>query len=347
MKTVESWPIVWAGGAARILSVGAMLADCRFVLPSGRRVAPFAACPWAGEDSAEMRAQPGHMQWLGGEFACLPFGAGGPVEGATPDWRGLLDGSVNDLPHGHAANDLWRLVARTPSSVELALDYPAGHDIARLTRRVAGVAGRAALAFELVIEARRDCAYPVGLHPILALPERAGALRLEADFELGLTYPATVDPGAMPTSPGQEFHDLAAVPAPGGAVDLTRLPLTAPAEDVVQLLGMGGPVRAVNGEAGFALTLDWDRDLLPSCQIWISDRALRRFPWRGKFRGLGIEPTASAFDFALPVSLAANPITRRGHATTLPITAARPITLAYRVEVTDISADVPGDVPGE
>src|SRR3546814_8877192 len=122
---------------------------------------------------------------------------------------------------------------RTASSVELALDYPRSHDVARLTRRVAGAAGRVALDFELVIEARRDCAYPVGLHPILALPEQPGGLRLEADFELGLTYPATVDPGAMPTSPGREFHDLASVPAPGGTVDLTRLPLAAPAEDEI------------------------------------------------------------------------------------------------------------------
>src|SRR3546814_11606401 len=102
----------------------------------------------------------------------------------------------------------------------------------------------------------------------------------------------------MPTLPGQEFRDLAAVPAPGGAVDLTRLPLAAPAEDVVQLLGMAGPVRAVNGEAGFALTLDWDRDLLPSCQIWISDRALPRFPWRGWFAGPGNGTPARAFGCA-------------------------------------------------
>ena len=54
--SIESWPIAWPGGEARLLSVGGMLADCCFVLPSGRRVAPFAPCPWAGEDSAEMRA---------------------------------------------------------------------------------------------------------------------------------------------------------------------------------------------------------------------------------------------------------------------------------------------------
>lgn len=339
VETMESWPIAWPGGEAKVLAVGGILADCRFVLPSGCRVAPFAVCPWAGEDSPEMRAQPGHMRWLGGEFPCLPFGVGGPVQDPAPGWQDLFDGSVNDPPHGHAANDRWRLAARTPSSLELTLDYPGDHDIARLTRRIAGVADRPALAFELVIEARRDCAYPVGLHPILALPERPGALRLEADFELGLTYPAIVDPGAMPTVPGRSFDDLASVPAPGGTVDLTRLPLAVPAEDVVQLLGLRGPVRAVESEAGYALVLDWDRTLLPSCQIWISDRALQRFPWRGAFRGLGIEPTASAFDFAAPVSLASNPITRHGYPTTVPLTAGRPVTLRYSVELSELPRD--------
>ena len=41
--SIESWPIAWPGGEARLLSVGGMLADCCFVLPSGRRVAPFAS----------------------------------------------------------------------------------------------------------------------------------------------------------------------------------------------------------------------------------------------------------------------------------------------------------------
>lgn len=336
MERVEGWPIVWPGGEARVLAIGGILWRCRFNLPSGRRVAPFAAAPWAGEDSDEMRAQPGHMRWLGGEFPCLPFGGGGPVESPAADWRSLLDGSFNEPPHGYAANAPWRLAARSDAGVDLRLDYPADHDIARLTRRVAGVADRPALDFELVVEARRDCAYPVGLHPILALPERPGAIRLEASFDLGLTYPAIVDPGAMATLPARTFDSLAAVPAPGGTADLTRLPVGAPTEDVVQLLGIQGPVRAVNEEAGFALTLDWDRALLPSCQIWISDRALQRFPWRGSFRGLGIEPTASAFDFALPVSLARNPIVERGHPTTVVLVAGRAVSIRYRIEVSEL-----------
>src|SRR6185295_11249436 len=121
--------------------------------------------------------------------------------------------------------------------VELELDYPKDHDIARVTRRIGAVEGRARLEFELAIEARRAASYPIGLHPILRLPDRPGALRIEAGFEIGLTYPAIVDPDRMLSEPGKEFHELAKVPARhGGIVDLTRMP-AGEAEDVVQLLG--------------------------------------------------------------------------------------------------------------
>lgn len=337
MEKIESWKIAWRFGDASLLAIGGILWNCRLHLPSGRRITPFAAAPWAGEDSAEMRAEPGHMRWLGGEFPCLPFGVGGPVRGAMPDWQPLFDGARNEPPHGPAANATWTPVKASASSVELALDYPADHDIARLTRRVSGVPDRPALAFELVIEARRDCAYPVGLHPILALPARPGGLRLEAQFKTGLTYPGIVEPDAMLTAPGRSFGRLDAVPARGGTVDLTRLPAARPAEDVVQLFGLTGPVRALYQDEGYAVTVDWDRDLLPSCQIWISDRALTGFPWRGRFRGLGIEPTASAFDFAQTVSQANTPIGSLGYPTVLRLPAGRPVVIRYRIEAADIS----------
>lgn len=340
MKQPETWSISWPFGETGVLATGAMLWDCRFRLPSGRRIAPFAACPWAGEDSAEMRAQPGHMRWLGGEFACLPFGAGGPVREPAPDWRHLFDGRVNDPPHGPAANADWTLAAATPSSLELTLDYPAGHDVARLARRIAGVVDRPALDLALTIEARRDCAWPVGLHPILALPERPAALTLEAEFGVGLTYPGIVEPGAMLTLPGQTFADLRSVPGPGGKADLTRLPPAHPAEDVVQLFDVAGPVRAVYADEGYAVSVDWDRALLPSCQIWVSDRALQSFPWRGRFRGLGIEPTASAFDFAQGVSQAANPIAAMGYPTAVRLAAGKPLTIRYRIEAAEFCSSM-------
>jgi hypothetical protein len=56
---------------------------------------------------------------------------------------------------------------------------------------------------------------------------------------------------------------------------------------------------------------------LPSCLLWFSRYGLQDAPWRGRFTGIGIEPIASAFDFAATVSTAENPINRRGIATSI------------------------------
>ncbi len=45
--------------------------------------------------------------------------------------------------------------------------------------------------------------------------------------------------------------------------------------------------------------------------LWISDRALQEAPWNGRYRGLGVEPVAAAFDFGEAASAGPNPIARR------------------------------------
>lgn len=336
MTAPVSWSLDWSHGKARVLATGGILWECAFRLADGRWFAPLAQAPWGGK-LAEDRF-PGHMRWLGGEFPCLPFGVGGLLREPVPAWAGVLDNAVNEPAHGHAANDPWQAVSAGADHVEIRLEYPENHDIARLTRRIRAVPGRPRLDLELVVEARRDCRYPLGLHPILRLPERPRALRIEARFALGMTYPAVVEPDRMLAEPGRDFHDLAAVPGrQGGHVDLSRMPSGAEAEDVVQLLGISGPVQATFLDEAAALELDWDRALLPACQIWISDRALKTEPWNGSFRGLGIEPTASAFDFARSVSLARSPINDRGYATSIAFAPGRPVTLRYSLEAKDLT----------
>src|SRR5690606_8118239 len=141
-------------------------------------------------------------------------------------------------------------------------------------RRITGRAGEAALDLELGITARRPAVLPIGLHPILRLPERPGALIWSVGFDRGLTYPGTVPPGAMVTRPAQEFADLSRVPAAdGGTTDLSRIPFEHPVEDVVQLCGVTPPLVADLLDEGVRLELDWDAVLLPSLLVWISDRA--------------------------------------------------------------------------
>jgi hypothetical protein len=320
----------WSHGSFAVRREAGMLHDLAFALGE-RSFRPLARAPWAAE-TCDTEGLTGHMRWLGGEFVCLPFGVGGTVESVAPDWRELPLGAANDPPHGFPANAVWEVCEAAAGSVTLRLDLPPPGPLARLTRRITGIAGEATLALELTVEARRPARLPLGLHPILRLDGPPGSLALGADFAFGLTYPAAVPGGAMVAAIGAEFASLDRVPGRDGtAIDLSRLPLGRPVEDVVQLCGVASPV-TIRFEAERAgLSVDWDRTILPSCQLWISDRALSTAPWCGRFSGLGIEPIASAFDFAESVSTAANPISRRGIATTVALCPDAPLTIGYRL----------------
>jgi len=317
--------------SAGVMPVAAMLNGVTFRLPAGRRLfRPFARAPWFGAAEA---GTPGHLRWLGGEFVCLPFGVGGPLEEVAAEWRDCPVEAVNEPPHGPAADEAWSVVARGPDSVRLALDYPSGHPIRRLERRITAAADGPRLDIELIVESRVPTRTSLGLHPILDLAVPDASLAVEARFGFGLTYPARVPGEGMATAIGRSFEQLCAVPAAGGGLlDLSRLPLGPPMEDVVQLCGVEGPVEIRSASLGAGLRIDWDRTLLPSCQLWISDRALKAPPWNGRYRGLGIEPIASAFDFANACAVAANPIAARGVNTAVAVTPDAPLHIRYRLE---------------
>jgi hypothetical protein len=185
----------------------------------------------------------------------------------------------------------------------------------------------------LIIQARREGRVSVGLHPIFSLDAPERSISIAARFREGLTYPAAVAGDAMLGAIGGRFQRLDAVPGRDGSVaDLTQLPVGRPVEDVVQLFDLEGPVEVWFGKERAGVRVDWDKTLLPSCQIWISDRALTTEPWGGRFRGLGIEPTASAFDFGDAVSTGDNPVSARGAVTSVALRPDEPTVIRYRIE---------------
>jgi hypothetical protein len=136
---------------------------------------------------------------------------------------------------------------------------------------------------------------------------------------------------------GAQFDTLDAVPAAdGGTLDLSRLPKAQPIEDNLQLCAASGPVEIIYHAESAGVRVDWDRSILTSCQIWISDRALHTSPWEGRYRGLGIEPVASAFDLSSAYSTTKNPIADAGYATAITLRAEEPFTIRCRIEVFDV-----------
>ncbi|MBB3772560.1 hypothetical protein FHS55_003181 [Angulomicrobium tetraedrale] len=328
---MEPVHLAWAHGFLRAIPTGAMITDLAFRLSGGVDFAPFAHRHWSPDDPA-LGHLPAHLRHLGAEFVCLPFGVGGEVEGIAAPWQGLGLERCNVPAHGFAANAEWTLAERSATRLCFTLDYPGDHAVRRLTRVLAVQPHAPALDLTLTVEARRAGRVSLGLHPILSLDAPPESVHLRAAFRHGLTYPAAVPGAAMLAAIGGEFGSLAAVPArDGGMVDLSRLPKARPVEDVVLLCDLNGPVEIDFPARAATLMLDWDRRLLPSCQLWISDRALHDAPWAGRYRGLGVEPVASCFDFAEAVSLGDNPVRAGGTATSLAIDPERPVEIAYRL----------------
>jgi hypothetical protein len=275
----------------------------------------------------------GHMRRLGGEFVCVPFGVGGTPQGLLPGWDAAAWAHVNPVQHGPSADADWKCVSHDSSQIQLRLSYPIAHDVDYLTRSIRVVPDAAALEFELTIHARRPTRQPVGLHPILRLPEPPGTLRIDAKFDFGHTYPGVVPPGVSQVAPGRRFTRLDAIPAlDGGIVDYSTLPKSIPTEDMIQLCNVRGPLEVLYGAERVRLRLSWDTHILPSCLIWPSDRAIAEPPWNRAFRGLGIEPIAAMFDASREASIQANPLSDRGVATFVALEPDKPLTIRYRVE---------------
>lgn len=331
----DSVELAWSHGRGRVHATAAMLRDLTLTA-GGRRVQSLAQATWDPGD-AEVTGLPGHLRMLGGDFVCLPFGSATVPPDAPEDWR-RVGAPVPVPPHGITADASWQLTPDTTeegaTAVTATLVPPPEHDVARIVRRVRPVPGRARIEFDLEVTARRPHRTSLGLHPILALPPVGSprGARLDVGFAWGCVWPGRLHEDGRP-APAARFTSLDAVPAAaGGTVDLTRLPPPHPTEEVVQLVGARSPFRLHHAD-GTTVAVEWDDTLFDSLMLWLSDRGLPSVPWRGAYRGLGVEPVVSAFDFSATTSASDNPLRRDGARTTLALSPAAPLRTTHAIEV--------------
>jgi len=272
---MEIWPLDWSHGRAAVRATGAALHRLEFDI-GGRAFSPLAQAPWQAEYlTAPDPDMPRHLQVLGGEWPCVPFGS-----------------TLHDpAHHGFGTDSDWQLTARGPDWLHLSIDYPQASPVRRLVRMLRGVPGEARLDISLRIEVRRDCTLPVGLHPIFRL---TGDLRLSAPtFETGRAFPRVFEPGRSVLPAG-------AVLDPDGVVAETGLDLfAAPVqgrEELVQLFRCDGRMALHYPSEAATAHLNWDSAALPHCLLWVSNGGRVGAPWNGRFRGLGVEPVNSYFD---------------------------------------------------
>lgn len=315
--------------SASILLDGGILWEPRFRLDDGRWVMPLARAAWADDPDATDAGDPAYIRRLGGAFLALPFG-GRAIETATGGWAA----AAGEAPlHGLCATGTWQVVAQGEDRVTIALDFPPDDAVTRVEQAFSCATDAARIDLTVTIHARRAQPVAAGWHPILRLPDTPGALELRADFARGHT-------GPLPNETARITHDtsfdrLKQIPAKaGGTIDLAHLPGYDPAEELLLLGRVAGPIVARYHDAGHDLVLDWDRALLPNCLIWYHDRAADVLPWNSAFRGLGLEPSASAFDLAAATSCGPNPLTEAGERTSITLSPDAPtiITCSLSVE---------------
>lgn len=336
---MDDWLLEWDRGRLRVLADGAMLSGVQLNLGGGRLVAPFYEAPWLDEGH---ELEPKLLENLRSEFPCVPFGGTYPLDSVMDEWKpaltyepvqgdGPLDAS-DELLHGPCCLGTWELVDRSATHVTIAIDYPSSSIISRLVRTVRCKPGEAAIGFSLTVHARRKGRRPIGLHPNIAFPSIVGALRVvPGDFVFGAIHPAGPEAGVSRAQAGGFFDDLAHVPlAAGGYGVFDRLPFAHDTEEILQLCGADGSVRLEDRQAGAAYQLQWDADVLPCLQLWMSNRGRKGAPWNGRNMCLGVEPLAGVFDLGTRAALAPNPINARAIPTAALLDPAAPLTVQYR-----------------
>ncbi len=275
------WQLAWDRGHAEIFATGAALHNLVFAFDDGSSCRPLAEAPWIGDATlAKDDRVSAHLKLLGGEWPCVPLGTT----------------TVDPHHHGYGTDNAWHVTGEGMGAIELAVDYPQDHPVARLERRISGVRGETAIDLELTVVARKGCMLPVGLHPIFRLPEAGKRMRLAAGFARGHTFPGVFEPGVSRFAAGTEFAALDAVPlATGGSADLSGPPAEL-REEIVFLEGIDGGVALSYPDDGYTVRLEWNSADFPSLVLWLSDRGRSAAPWSNRFRGIGIEPVAAFFD---------------------------------------------------
>ena len=292
---LKHWTLDWAHGALSVQALGGMLAPVSFKLANGNTVSPLQVTPWQADP-----ALPGILRGLRGSWPCLPFGMTQAPAGLPAHWQ--THAADNQWDHGFAANHEWQRLAQDEFSLTIGIDLPETEAIAHLSQTIRVDPNAAALEVTLQVAARREITLPFALHPTFAVPAAGGVEVVGCDFESIQTYPVPQEPGVSMIQPNQRASSLAQLPAVGGHMDVTHLPLPFKTEELFQLQACKPPFLLRYAAAGATVALDWDAEILPDALVWISNAGRDYAPWNGRHYAIGIEPANSFYDLGRVVN---------------------------------------------
>lgn len=308
-EILEVWRIFSDVAEAEVFSIGGALHNLEFQL-NGGRIKPLAEAPWQPDFLAGATSDhPRHIELLGGEWPCVPFGT-----------------TANDPEHhGFGTNNSWTLVAMSDNQICLSIEYPSGHVIERIERKITLPKGQTSVDFELTIHPRSSTKMPIGLHPIFRLPETLDKFRLvPAAYDCAMVVPKEGTPQNSVLKPGAFFQSLDSAELIDGQAVNILANMEVLRNELIQLWQVEGAFEIQDEVQGIRIRLDWDRVAFPHCLLWVSNPGMAIQSGGDPFRGIGIEPINSFFD----MNDIANPDSEPAG---VQLTAGQPWTTNYRI----------------
>ncbi|OSQ35551.1 aldose 1-epimerase [Thalassospira mesophila] len=261
-----------------VFATGAAMHHVRFHLPNGKTVSPLAEASW--HETPLDNVAP-HIQNIGGEWPCVPFGTTGH----------------DRHHHGYGSDRAWQLIDIDTSSLRLGIDYPTGHVVKRLERTIRLAPDRPEIECGLYIYVNEDCALPIGLHPIFRLPQEEGAFDIAPGAHgQVMTAPQDIAPRDSLLGAHEVISDSGQARRKDGQSSNIWRQTAQLGEEIIAIFDSHGKMSLNYAQEGFRANLCWDARDFPHCLIWIANPGLRAISPAPHFQGIGIEPVNSYFD---------------------------------------------------
>ncbi|MDX2225788.1 MAG: hypothetical protein SFY92_01610 [Verrucomicrobiae bacterium] len=320
-----SWTLKSKSVEASVSRTGGHLGPVTFIFGK-RRISPLSVCPWHAEKPDP--SLPPLLQVLRGDFLCLPFG------GNDTPYKGR-----KFPPHGEPANSPWHLESADlrPGIRELHLSQNQRITGGRVDKFITLLGNDPVLYQSHVISGIEGPMNP-GHHAIVRFPETPGSGHISVSrFVHAQTLPTEFElpenGGYSSLKPDSPFSSLKKVPlARGGFTDISIYPARKGFEDLIMLvsdprLNFAWTAVTFPGEGYVWFTLK-DPRILRNTIFWISNGGRHGKPWNGRHTArMGLEECTSYFHYGLAESAAANPLSRKGYPTVIPLGKKRPTCL--------------------
>jgi hypothetical protein len=292
-------------------------------------IEPMHIAPWTNEELDP--STPPMLKFLRGDFFCAPFGA-----------SDLLDEETR--PHGTSANEKWKDVEISNSSIKLKLSK----DIlgAELIKEIR-ITENESVVYQKHIFKGGKGKIPVGHHAMLKIPSKAYISF--SDFTFGGTPPQAIeiDPnmGKSILKYPQQFSDITSILRfDDKIIDASVYPFDHNHEDLFMIIPksdaeFGWSAVCCPNEGWLWYSIK-NRNILPNTVVWFSNGGRYYPPFSSRHKNvIGIEETASFFHLGHKASIENNFLNERGFKTYIELNEIKVTEIPYLFGVVKIPSE--------